>query len=213
MLQLFNMDTGFCKQFQAAQGSMIVMVSLVTNTWQVPGFNPLHEAWCKDILFGTITMLYQKTMTLSLWCSMWAERMRLNSSNNCQTLVYAFMVTHIWLVNSDYTKLTNVQSRLIICTIQCSSFMSIFTTQDKYKRALAETENVRMRFTKQLNDAKLYSISGFCKDLLEVADILGKATSSVPQEALTGTDANVHLKNLYEGLVMTESQLQKVIHT
>lgn len=81
---------------------------------------------------------------------------------------------------------------------------------DKYKRALAETENVRMRFTKQLNDAKLYSIQGFCKDLLEVADILGKATSSVPSEALDGGDANIHLKNLYEGLIMTETQLQKV---
>lgn len=80
--------------------------------------------------------------------------------------------------------------------------------QEKYIRALAETENVRQRMNKQVDDAKLYGIQGFCKDLLEVADILGTATTSVPQEQLT--DANPHLKNLFDGLKMTETQLQKV---
>lgn len=51
-------------------------------------------------------------------------------------------------------------------------------------------------------------IQGFCKDLLEVADILEKATESVPKEEVT--DQNPHLKNLYDGLVMTEAQVQKV---
>ena len=51
-------------------------------------------------------------------------------------------------------------------------------------------------------------IQGFCKDLLEVADILEKATQCVPKEEIR--DDNPHLKNLYEGLVMTEVQIQKV---
>lgn len=51
-------------------------------------------------------------------------------------------------------------------------------------------------------------IQGFCKDLLEVADILEKATQSVPKEEIR--DDNPHLKNLYEGLLMTEAQIQKV---
>lgn len=51
-------------------------------------------------------------------------------------------------------------------------------------------------------------IQGFCKDLLEVADILEKATESVPKEEVTSQ--NPHLKNLYDGLVMTEVQIQKV---
>ncbi|KAG9345537.1 hypothetical protein JZ751_008681 [Albula glossodonta] len=71
-------------------------------------------------------------------------------------------------------------------------------TQDKYKRALADTENLRQRSQKM----------GFCKDLLEVADILEKATESVPKEEVTNN--NPHLKNLYDGLVMTEVQIQKV---
>lgn len=80
---------------------------------------------------------------------------------------------------------------------------------DKYKRALADSENLRVRLSKQIDDAKLYGIQGFCKDLLDVADILGKATESVPKDELT--ERNPHLKSLYEGLRMTEAQLHKVI--
>ncbi|XP_034244421.1 grpE protein homolog, mitochondrial [Thrips palmi] len=79
---------------------------------------------------------------------------------------------------------------------------------DKYKRSLADRENLRNRLTKQIQDGKLFAIQGFCKDLLEVADILGKATESVPKEEVK--DNNPHLKNLYEGLTMTEAQLLKV---
>lgn len=79
---------------------------------------------------------------------------------------------------------------------------------DKYKRALADGENLRRRLTKQIEDAKLFGIQGFCKDLLEVADILGHATEAVPKEEIS--DSNPHLKNLYEGLTMTKAQLNQV---
>ncbi|XP_033756880.1 grpE protein homolog 1, mitochondrial-like isoform X2 [Pecten maximus] len=87
---------------------------------------------------------------------------------------------------------------------------SVKDMKEKYMRALAETENVRQRMRKQVDDAKVFGIQGFCKDLLEVADILGKATESVPKEELK--QENIHLKNLFEGLTMTESQLQKVFN-
>lgn len=41
-----------------------------------------------------------------------------------------------------------------------------------------------------------------------MADILEKATQSVPKEEIS--EDNPHLKNLYEGLAMTEAQIQKV---
>lgn len=44
--------------------------------------------------------------------------------------------------------------------------------------------------------------------MLDVADVLGKATESVPKEEIS--NSNPHLKSLYEGLVMTEAQLQSV---
>ncbi|XP_065648242.1 grpE protein homolog 1, mitochondrial [Hydra vulgaris] len=79
--------------------------------------------------------------------------------------------------------------------------------KDKYIRSLAECENVRRRGVKMVSDAKLFAVQGFSKDLLEVADILEKAMLSVPIDEL---QKNELLKNLYDGLVMTEAHLQKV---
>ncbi|KAJ8942668.1 hypothetical protein NQ314_009990 [Rhamnusium bicolor] len=79
---------------------------------------------------------------------------------------------------------------------------------DKYKRALADSENLRTRLTKQISEAKIFGIQSFCKDLLDVADVLSKATETVPKEEVN--DRNPHLKSLYEGLLMTEAQLKSV---
>lgn len=68
-------------------------------------------------------------------------------------------------------------------------------------------ENIYV-YLQYLNFSSSLGIQGFCKDLLEVADILEKATESVPKEEVTSE--NPHLKNLYDGLVMTEVQIQKV---
>lgn len=62
---------------------------------------------------------------------------------------------------------------------------------------------------KHIEDIRLFGIQGFAKDLLEVADILEKATGTVPEEELA---KNSHLKMLYEGLVMTDQQLHKVFN-
>lgn len=80
--------------------------------------------------------------------------------------------------------------------------------QDKYKRSLADSENLRKRLTKQIEDAKVFGIQSFCKDLLEVADILGHATSAVPKGEVNAS--NPHLKNLFEGLTMTKDSLLQV---
>ncbi|XP_018571852.1 grpE protein homolog, mitochondrial [Anoplophora glabripennis] len=79
---------------------------------------------------------------------------------------------------------------------------------DKYKRALADSENLRNRLIKQISEAKIFGIQSFCKDLLDVADVLSKATETVPKEEIS--DKNPHLKSLYEGLIMTEAQLKAV---
>lgn len=79
---------------------------------------------------------------------------------------------------------------------------------DKYKRALADGENLRQRLTKQIDDAKAFGIQSFCKDLLEVADVLGHATEAVPVSEVN--DKNPHLKGLFEGLKMTKSTLEQI---
>lgn len=67
---------------------------------------------------------------------------------------------------------------------------------------------MRVRLTKQISDAKIFGIQSFCKDMLDVSDILEQATQSVPKEEIN--DKNPHLKNLYEGLTMTKAQLHQV---
>uniref|UniRef100_A0A914DMN7 GrpE protein homolog n=1 Tax=Acrobeloides nanus TaxID=290746 RepID=A0A914DMN7_9BILA len=73
----------------------------------------------------------------------------------------------------------------------------------KYIRALAETENVRKRGIKQVEDAKLFSIQGFCKDLLEIADTLDLAL----ENSKSTEDTSTAFKNLYEGVSMTKNVL------
>ncbi|CAB3403110.1 unnamed protein product [Caenorhabditis bovis] len=82
-----------------------------------------------------------------------------------------------------------------------------FEATDKYKRSLAETENVRRRGIKQTEDAKVFAIQGFCKDLLEVADILDIAVKSVKDEDLSA--GGKPLKDLFEGVSMTRTVLLK----
>ena len=85
--------------------------------------------------------------------------------------------------------------------------------QDKYKRSLAETENVRQRLKKQIDDAKIFGVQSFCKDLLEVADVLSKATESIPKDEIRNYSAESAIQSfilMHEGLRLTESQLLKV---
>lgn len=67
---------------------------------------------------------------------------------------------------------------------------------------------MRLRLTKQIQDAKIFGIQSFCKDLLEVADNLGQATKAVPKEEINSN--NPHLKNLYDGLLLTKNSLEQV---
>lgn len=67
---------------------------------------------------------------------------------------------------------------------------------------------MRKRLSKQIDDAKIFGIQSFCKDLLEVSDVMSMACEAVPKEELT--DKNPHLKGLFEGLTMTKAQLNTV---
>ena len=100
---------------------------------------------------------------------------------------------------------TELEVKLQEENVKLEADLKIF--KDKYIRSLAETENVRQRMTKQIQDTKNFGIQSFCKDLLEVADVLNLAVDNTPKDQM---DNNPHLKNLFDGLTMTEAQLQKV---
>lgn len=77
--------------------------------------------------------------------------------------------------------------------------------KDHMLRALAETDNVRKRAAKDREDAMKFAVTGFARDLLEIADNFRRALDSVPADARVGGDEL--FKNLLEGIEATERSM------
>src|ERR1700694_6092656 len=77
--------------------------------------------------------------------------------------------------------------------------------RDKMLRTLAEMENLRKRTAREVTDARTYAISGFARDILEIADNLQRALDAVPAEAKASADPG--LKALIDGVEHTERSL------
>jgi molecular chaperone GrpE len=77
--------------------------------------------------------------------------------------------------------------------------------RDKMLRTLAEMENLRKRTAKEVADARIYGITGFARDVLDIADNLQRALDAVPAE--TRESADPILKALIEGVELTERSL------
>ena len=76
---------------------------------------------------------------------------------------------------------------------------------DKMLRTLAEMENLRKRTSREVADARTYGITGFARDILEIADNLQRALDAVPAETKAAADPG--LKALIEGVELTERSL------
>ena len=77
--------------------------------------------------------------------------------------------------------------------------------RDKMLRTLAEMENLRKRTAKEVSDARVYGITGFARDVLDIADNLQRALDAVPAE--TKATADPALKAFIEGVELTERSL------
>ncbi len=80
--------------------------------------------------------------------------------------------------------------------------------QDKLLRALAEAQNVRRRAQQDVERERKFGIERFAKDILSVADNLGRALSALPGEADAIDPA---LRNVIIGVQATERELQSVL--
>ena len=76
--------------------------------------------------------------------------------------------------------------------------------KDKLLRNTAETENLRRRYEKQLQEVREYSISSFAKELLMVVDNLERAIEFEPE------NPSEELKNILDGVKMTYKELEKI---
>lgn len=72
--------------------------------------------------------------------------------------------------------------------------------------AQAEVQNVRRRAEKEAADARAYAATAFARDVLSVADNLGRALSAIPEE-LRGDE---RFKGLVGGLEATGRELDAV---
>jgi len=83
--------------------------------------------------------------------------------------------------------------------------LEVAEARDKMLRTLAEMENLRQRTRREVADAKTYGITGFARDVLDIADNLQRALDAVPAEAKANADPG--LKALIEGVELTERSL------
>ncbi|AGH49137.1 MULTISPECIES: nucleotide exchange factor GrpE [Sphingomonadales] len=72
--------------------------------------------------------------------------------------------------------------------------------------AQAETQNVRRRLEKEKADSIAYAATGFARDMLSVADNLGRALAAIPAEIA----ADERIKPLVTGIEMTARELETV---
>jgi molecular chaperone GrpE len=75
-------------------------------------------------------------------------------------------------------------------------------TKDRLMRLAADSENMRKRMEREKAEGALYAATNFARDLLSVADNMGRALKAVDREHLEGAT-----RNLMEGVEATEREL------
>ena len=81
--------------------------------------------------------------------------------------------------------------------------------RDRALRALAEVENVRKRLERERDEARMYSVARFARDILTVADNLSRALAALtPDLRNTANDA---LRAVLEGVEATQRELQSAL--
>jgi molecular chaperone GrpE len=78
---------------------------------------------------------------------------------------------------------------------------------DRLVRQVADMDNMRKRLEKEKQDASAYAVSSFARDLLAVADNLGRALAAIPETARADTT----ISTLIVGVEMTEKELIAVL--
>ncbi len=81
--------------------------------------------------------------------------------------------------------------------------------KDRLLRTLAEMENMRRRTEKEIGDARTYGVTNLARDLLSLADNLGRAVENIPEEVRATADGA--FKTLIEGVDLSSRDFQSVL--
>ena len=81
--------------------------------------------------------------------------------------------------------------------------------KDRLLRTLAEMENMRRRTEKEVGDARTYGVTNLARDLLSLADNLGRAVENIPEEVRATAEGA--FKTLIEGVDLSSRDFQSVL--
>lgn len=76
-------------------------------------------------------------------------------------------------------------------------------SSDQLLRTVAEMDNLRKRSVREREDAGKYAVTGFAKDLLDVADTFRRALQAIPEDLR----ADERINSLVQGIEATERSL------
>jgi molecular chaperone GrpE len=80
--------------------------------------------------------------------------------------------------------------------------------KDRLLRTLAEMENLRKRTEREVSDARMYGVSAFARDVVNVADNMHRALQALEE---TRAAADSGLKALLDGVELTERELMNAL--
>jgi molecular chaperone GrpE len=80
--------------------------------------------------------------------------------------------------------------------------------QDKYLRAVADAQNIRRRAQQDIEKERKFGIERFAREVLSVADNLGRALHALPADPSTIDPA---LRNVIVGVQATDRELQAIL--
>lgn len=80
--------------------------------------------------------------------------------------------------------------------------------KDQALRAMAETENIKKRSEREVKAASVYAVERFAADVLSISDNLGRALSTITDEARG--DLGKNATDLLAGIELTEKDLMAV---
>jgi molecular chaperone GrpE len=99
-----------------------------------------------------------------------------------------------------HARLEEVEAALNAAQGECADL------KDKLLRNVADMENLRKRLEREKQDGEKYAAARFAKDILSVADNLGRALMAAPK----GEHIDPALKTLVEGVAATEREMVNV---
>lgn len=98
--------------------------------------------------------------------------------------------------------LTEEQQRIVDLEIEIAEL------KDRALRAMADADNARKREARDVSDSRKYGATGLARDILTVADNLGRALQAVPE---VPQDEDENLFNLRAGVDMTLAEMLQAL--